>query len=200
MLVWLAACMTTTSNTDITGAWRMKGHQPGDHVDQVLVAALVNDSKIRQALEDELVAELQRHGLSAASALATLGPDYARGKDKSQMARELAARGYQSALVVTMLDVRETMRYNPSTVAYVPDVVVSGPMGASYSNRQNSVFEPGYFSRDKQYFLESNLYRLNPQALLWSAQSTTINPADLTAGSQGLADAVVARMAADDMI
>ena len=197
--VLLSACVTS-HNTDVTSSSRVKGHAPGDHVNKVLVIALVDQPNIRTAVEGRLVAALQERKVEATASLPVLGADYGKGKDRKEMAADIAARGYESALVVTLIDVKEEMHYTQGGMNYAPDIAVQGAMGQTFYVRQSAVYEPGYFSNDKKYFLESNLYQLDPEKLLWSAKTTTVNPADLEAGTTGVAKAVVDRMAKDDMI
>ena len=198
-LIMLSAC-ASSHNTDVTSSARVKGHEPGDHVNKVIVIALVDDTKIRTALEERVVSAFQERKVEASASLALLGENYGEGKARSEMAADLAGRGFESALVITLVDVKEEMHYTQGGMNYAPDIAVQGAMGQTYYVRQSSVYEPGYFSNDKKYFLESNLYRLQPEALLWSAKSTTVNPADVETGTAGVAKAVVARMAKDDMI
>lgn len=198
-LLLLSAC-ASNQNTDVTSSARVKGHIPGDHVNKVMVIALVNDTAIRTALEDRVVSALQEHKVEASQSLPVLGENYGEGKARSEMAADIASRGYESALVITLVDVKEEMHYTQGGMNYAPDIPVQGAMGQTYYVRQSSVYEPGYFSNDKKYFLESNLYRLQPEALLWSAKSTTVNPADIESGTAGVAKTVVDRMARDDMI
>ena len=198
-LLLLSAC-ATGHNTDVTSSARVKGHAPGDHVNKVMVIALVDDVAIRNALEGRVVSALQEREVEASPSLPVLGEDYGEGKARSEMAADIASRGYESALVITLVDVKEEMHYTQGGMNYAPDIPVQGAMGQTFYVRQSSVYEPGYFSNDKKYFLESNLYRLQPEALLWSAKSTTVNPADVESGTAGVAQAVVARMAKDDMI
>ncbi|MDX1805211.1 MAG: hypothetical protein R3292_14165 [Alcanivorax sp.] len=198
-LFLLAGCASVPS-TDITGVWRARGHQPGDHVDQVIVIALVNDLQVRRALESEVVGALQARGLTATAALPLLGEHYRQGKSHALMAADLAKRGFQSALVISVLDIHEDMHFSQTGQAYNPAIPVHDAMGQGFTIRQNDVYQPGYFVPDNRYFLETNLYRLEPETLLWSAQTATVNPADLKQGSQDTAGALVERLARDDMI
>ena len=198
-LFMLSAC-ASNHNTDVTSSARVKGPAPGDHVNKIMVIALVNDKSIRNALEARVVSALQERKVEASPSLPVLGENYGEGKARSEMAADIASRGYEAALVITLVDVKEEMHYTQGGMNYAPDIAVQGAMGQTYYVRQNAVYEPGYFSNDKKFFLESNLYRLQPEAILWSAKSTTVNPADIEAGTAGVADAVVSRMAKDDMI
>lgn len=195
----LSGCLST-HNTEITRSARAKDHAPGDHVKDVLVVALVNDAKIRQALEAHVVAELNRRDVNAAEGLPVLGEDYGKGKTRHEMAVDVASRGYQSVMVISVIDVKEEMHYNQGGMNYAGDIPVQGAFGQTFYVRQSTVYEPGYFSNEKRFFLETNLYRLQPEGLVWSAKSTTINPANLEAGTTGLAEALIDRLAKDDMI
>lgn len=200
LLVTLLAACSTTSNTMVSSSARVKGHQPGDHVNKVLVVALVDDLKVRTALEGRVVDALREKGVQAQAALPLLGENYSEGKSRDQMAAEIAAMGHEAVLLVSVVDIKEEMHYNQGATNYAPDIAVQGGLGQTYTVRQNAIYEPGYFSNDKAYFLESKLYRLQPEAILWTARSKTVNPADLEAGTTGVAKAVVARLEQDDMI
>lgn len=200
VVAMLATACSTTHNTTVSTAARAKDHQAGEHVNKVLVVAVVNDKQARDSLEANVVAALKARGVEAAVSAPVLGDNYSDGKTRKQMAVDIASKGYEAALVVSVIDIKEEMNYTQGGTNFAPDIAVSGAMGQSYSVRQNATYEAGYFRNDKKYFLESNLYRLQPEGLLWRAKSTTVNPSDLQSGTTGVADAVVERMAKDDMI
>ncbi len=194
------ATACTAHNTMVSSSARAKDHQAGEHVNKVMVVAVVNDKQARDSLESNVVAALKAQGVEAAASAPVLGDHYSEGKTRKQMAADIASKGYEAALVISVIDIKEEMHYTQGGTHFAPDIAVSGAMGQTYYVRQNATYEPGYFSNDKKYFLESNLYRLQPEGLLWRAKSTTVNPSDLQAGTTGVADAVVDRMAKDDMI
>lgn len=200
VVAMFATACSTTHNTTVSTAARAKDHQAGEHVNKVLVVAVVNDKQARDSLEANVVAALKARGVEAAVSAPVLGDNYSEGKNRKQMAADIASKGYEAALVVSVIDIKEEMNYTQGGTSFAPDIAVSGAMGQSYYVRQNATYEAGYFHNDKKYFLESNLYRLQPEQLLWRAKSTTVNPSDLQAGTSGVADAVVDRMAKDDMI
>ena len=191
--VAVLATACTAHNTMVSSSARAKDHQTGEHVNKVMVVAVVNDKQARDSLE-------KAQGVEATASAPVLGDHYSEGKTRKQMAADIASKGYEAALVISVIDIKEEMHYTQGGTNFAPDIAVSGAMGQTYYVRQNATYEPGYFSNDKKYFLESNLYRLQPEGLLWRAKSTTVNPSDLQAGTSGVADAVVDRMAKDDMI
>jgi hypothetical protein len=51
-----------------------------------------------------------------------------------------------------------------------------------------SVYSPGYYTTDKTYFLECNLYDLKQDGkLVWSGQSETYNPSSLESFAKSFA-------------
>jgi len=203
LMVFMVAVLATacsTHNTMVSSSSRAKDHQAGEHVNKVLVVAVVNDKQARDSLEANVADALKARGVEAAVSAPVLGDNYSDGKTRKQMAADIASKGYEAALVISVIDIKEEMSYTQGGTNFAPDIAVSGAMGQTYYVRQNATYEAGYFSNDKKYFLESNLYRLQPEGLLWRGKSTTVNPSDLQSGTTGVADAVVDRMAKDDMI
>ncbi|WP_315822938.1 hypothetical protein [Paraflavitalea speifideaquila] len=41
------------------------------------------------------------------------------------------------------------------------------------------MWDPGYYTTDKTYFMETNLYDASNEKLIWSAQSETMNPGSI---------------------
>ena len=49
-------------------------------------------------------------------------------------------------------------------------------MFGGYYEHQSTVYTPGYYTKDKKFFLESNLYDAKTQELVLSIQSKADNP------------------------
>ena len=69
-----------------------------------------------------------------------------------------------------------------------------------YNYRYPAVYDPGYYTQDKTYFLETNLYDAETEKLLWSAQSRTYNPIDIDSFSEEFAGIIVARLKKEGLI
>jgi hypothetical protein len=61
-------------------------------------------------------------------------------------------------------------------------------------------YSPGYYTTDKIIYLETNLYNLATDELVWSAQSKTTNPADFSSFSREYIYAVLAQLKKDGML
>jgi hypothetical protein len=62
------------------------------------------------------------------------------------------------------------------------------------------LYDPGYYVTDKTYFLETNLYDVNTEELIWSAQSQTVNPASIDEFAKEYPKKLVARMESDGLL
>ena len=45
------------------------------------------------------------------------------------------------------------------------------------------MYDPGYYVNDKTYFIESNLYDVESEDIIWSVQSEAYNPSNLESAS-----------------
>ena len=59
---------------------------------------------------------------------------------------------------------------------------------------------PAYYAQDCVYYLETNLYDARSEDLVWSAQSETYNPKDLSGFSQVLANQIVNKLEKDGLL
>ena len=62
------------------------------------------------------------------------------------------------------------------------------------------MYDPGYYTTDKSYYLEANLYDVESEQLVWSAQSETTNPANLEAFARTFAMVISDQMIKDGVI
>jgi len=63
-----------------------------------------------------------------------------------------------------------------------------------YKGSYEVVHEPGYFKTKTTYRLETNLYAVSDGALVWSAQSHTVDPESIAEGIDSLTEAVAGKL------
>ena len=66
-----------------------------------------------------------------------------------------------------------------------------------YSYWYPYAYDPGYYVTDKTYFMEGNLFDVETETLIWSVQSTTINPGSIEKFSKELIETMVKRSMED---
>jgi hypothetical protein len=105
----------------------------------------------------------------------TISADYTR----EQLSESIRKTGCDAVMTLALLDSKTVESYHPGTV-YAP---VNYNYYQSYYGYYNyyspMVYSPGYYSVDKTFYLETNLYDLASDKLIWSVQSEARNPKDL---------------------
>lgn len=180
-LLWLLASCGTTVN--MTGTWKAPSVQAAGY-HKILVAGLSANLTARQTVESQLVAALQKQGVQASPSLDVFPPDIDPKNEtkNNEVTAKLRAEGYDAVLTASVVNRETEQRYVPGSVSYTPFPVYRwyGSFWGYYGYMYNSIYSPGYYTTEKTYYLESNLYDLNQDAkLVWSGQSETYNPPNL---------------------
>ena len=99
---------------------------------------------------------------------------------KEQLAESIGKTGCDAILMLALLDSKEVESYNPGTVYAPVNYGYYGGYYGYYNHYYPQVYSPGYYSVDKTFYLEANLYDLKADKLVWSVQSEARNPKDLS--------------------
>ncbi len=199
----IACVMASCSpSTKIIGSWSSPDKATSPY-QKILVTALTSNLVSRQAFEEELVATLTEDGVAATSSL-TIVP-IGSAKDSTGMAKALESvrsSGHDAILTVALLDQTSETRYVPGTTTYAPMGYGGyyGRYSGYYGYYGAMTYDPGYYTTDKLYYIEINLYDAKTEGLVWSSQSETTNPSNLEAFSHTFAGVVVDLMVKDGII
>ena len=87
--------------------------------------------------------------------------------------------GCDAVLILALLDSKVVESYNPGTSYYPMNYGYYGNFYGYYNHYYPQVYSPGYYSVDKTFYLEANLYDIAKDKLVWSIQSEARNPKDL---------------------
>ncbi|HYG19044.1 MAG TPA: hypothetical protein VD816_08940 [Ohtaekwangia sp.] len=200
LLLVLCGC---SSSTEITGSWR-SNNTPKEGIDNILVTALSSKTAARQTVENDLANILQKNGFKTVKSIDILPPSFTDGKepDKEVILDKIKGNDIDAILTVALIDKETENRYVPGSTGYapVPRFDYYGRFWGYYSTWYPTLHSPGYYTEDKVYFIETNLYDADTEELLWSAQSETYNPASLESFSKEFASVMAEQMAADGVL
>ncbi|MEP7127666.1 MAG: hypothetical protein ABI729_02310, partial [Chitinophagales bacterium] len=127
---------------------------------KVLVVASMTDESSKRIAEDKIVAAL-RPGVGQQS-YSYLQPS---DTNEAKLSAKLLKDGFDGILLMRLTNVDKSVSYN---------------QGASYGGWYGYRYtEPGYYSEDKTYLVETNAYSLQPSKLLWSGTTSSMNPTNL---------------------
>lgn len=138
---------------------------------KILVAALVKNEATRRAIEDQIVEKLKGKGVASYTMI--LESDMKK-ENADALKQKLTQKGVDGALVTRLVNVDKTVEYVPGTSG------VYGGYGVGfygyYGMSWGAYYSPGYYEQNKTYFVETNLFSVKDNKLIWSGTTATTNP------------------------
>jgi hypothetical protein len=201
LIVWTMSC---SSSTKITGSWvnpEAKGKTTSNK--SVFIASLSRNMEVRTKLETALANEAAKHNIKAIKSTDYFTPDfYQTMPAKDQLLSQIKKTGADAILTVSLIKKESETRYVPGSAGYapMPGFRWYGGFYSYYNYWYPYLYNPGYYTTDKTYFMETNLYDVNTEQLIWSAQSETVNPASIDAFAKEYPKKLVARMTQDGLL
>ena len=145
-------------STQITKTWTDPSLTPSTatQIHKVLCIGLMNNETNRRIAEDKMVGAFKRAtGVQSYSYLT------AADTVKEQVEERLKKDGFDGVIIMHLTGVDKSLNYNPGTGYY-----------GWYGYRGN----PGYYSEDKTFYVETNYYSLANNKMLWSGTTSSLNP------------------------
>jgi len=182
LLVTLAAC----ASTSIRDSWVAPGLQGPLDFKKTLVVFIDPNSATRNSAEDALVARLGSDRAVASHTILT-GDMVQNAQANEQAIRsQISGAGFDSAVVMRMVDQQQQLTYTPGMV--YPSYY--GGFYGFYGWGWGAAYSPGYLSTNTVVSVETNLYTLDPDKLIWAGVTETFNPSQVTQMVNEIADAV----------
>ena len=180
-------------STKIVKTWS----EPGASVTQgagnkTLVIAMVKDETSRRVIEDELVKRLNGN---ATASYTLLTPDMLKQASEEALNQKLQEGKFTHILMMRLADVEKETTYVPGTTT-----VYYGGYGRYYGYGAGMYSTPGYYTTDKNYFVETTVYSVAPNKLIWTGTTKTVNPSKLAKTVNEIADVVADKMKKDGFL
>ena len=178
----LAAC---SGNTSVVNSWKdpaIAMHQ----YKKTIALFISNESNTRRAAEDQMARRIP-----GAVAAYTIIPDSIL-KDTPAAKAFVEAQGFDAAVIMRPVAVEKETNYVPGATYAVPAGYRSawGYYGAGWGYAS----DPGHYTQDKVVYIESNLYSLIDDKLVWSSRSKSYNPDNMAKLVDEIVDQNIAEM------
>ena len=185
VIATLASCGPSTK---IEKSWM----EPGSSVspaasNKTLVVAMVKDETSRRVIEDQLA---KRIGAGAISSY-TIIPS----GNEDALKQKVSEGNFTHILLMRLADIEKETSYVPGTTTGF-----YGGYGRYYGYGYGMYSTPGYYTTDKNYFVETTVYSVNPDKLLWTGTTKSVNPSKIEKAVNEIADAVTEKMKKDGFI
>lgn len=200
------------SFTEISGTWTKPGYT-GKNFKNILVVAISADKIKRNVIESAVVKEFGLGKIKATASEIILDfKNLDNDKDgkldsakRDEVLKLITDAGYDGAIVLSLLDIKEQTEYVPGQTYYQPAYI--GRYGGYYRgfygysfHAYNAVNTPGYYVEKTNIYIETRLFDIKADDMLWASTSETMDPTNLKEFSQSLARAVVNTLITDKVV
>jgi len=194
LVLWvvLAACawlVAGCASTTLQSTWKDPGYQGGAFRRIFALGLSARDVTARRVLEDLLVAKLKVEGVEAVPAwqlLANDGP-----ADERDLAAAIAASAADGMLMVRLVGV--------DTQTNVWPAMAPGP-GFGWYGFYSGWYAYPQVTQTQIAVIETTLFDVRSQRIVWSATSETINPSSVQRDGPGFADLIIASLRKDGFL
>jgi hypothetical protein len=181
----LGACGSTT----FTSTWKAPGATGISPVGKTVAAVfMTRDEGRRRAAEDTMARDLTERGAHGVAGYTILPENVQVDAEK---ARALLKDAGVNAVVISRVVSKDTqINYTPGTTF----PTYYGGFGPYWGRGWGAAYDPGYLTTDTIVSVETTLYALPQDKLLWASTSKTTNPGDLDTLLNEVADATAKEM------
>jgi hypothetical protein len=191
MILFMASCSTQTKQLQ---TWKDSSYT-GGYLTTVMVVAISDKLADRTMFEDLFAKAFDKLGVKAVSAI-SIAPGKAE-IDKETIKAEAKKQGIQTVFVTHLMGVKEKTVYHPPPVGAHP---YYGSFSSYYPSVYSYTHYPGYYTQHELVRLESNLYEVATEKLIWSFQSETINPKNIQDVVASLGKVVMTNLRKDGLL
>lgn len=166
------------SSSRITSSWKSDSAQPQTFT-KIIVLGLIreNDRHLRESMEQQLVTGLRNLGYDATCSCDEYNPKSFENMTEEQALAKLKNSGVDAVMTIVLLDKTRERYYVPGRVQYTPYRMYYNRFWGYSRTMYGRIYTEGYYTEDTKYFWETNLYALQDNELIYSAQSQSFDPA-----------------------
>jgi hypothetical protein len=196
--------LSCSTPTQIIAKWKDPQVQENRYK-HIFVAGLTQNAVAKHAFEGNMGKELEAAGVKCTKGTDLFPYQFTKENrpDKEMILSKVREAGSDAILTFALVKQKEEVHYVPGSV-YAPP---AGPYGGYYGSfggyygyYGNRMYDPGYYTQDDVYFIESNLYDTRSEKLIWSAQSETYNPVDVESFSKEVTHTFMRQLVKDSLL
>jgi hypothetical protein len=187
VLLGTAACATTS----LTSTWIAPDARPLDPQKKAVAVMITERESSRLAAEDALVKEMERRGVNAVPSYSIL-PGQIAG-DTARAHAVLIQEGVDAVIAVRVLSKEQQTNYTPGTAYY-------GSTWGYWGYGWGAAYSPGYMTTDQIVTVETLVFSVSQNKLVWAGQSKTTNPSNVDAFVGELVSVVGGQLRKDGIV
>lgn len=181
-----------------TGVWVNKEKIQGKSFDSVFIVVMTANIESRVRLENDLAAAAKKRGLVAVKSMDIIPPSLSNpaAPTKEEIVSKVKSTGCDAVFIASMLKQEEEVRYVPGSTSYtiMPTYTWSGNYYGYYNHYYIDNSTPSSYDQKKNYFIQSNLYDVASEEIMWSVQSEVFNPSSLDKFSKSYTSSLIKQL------
>jgi hypothetical protein len=157
-------------STRLAATWK----EPGAgtiHFRQPIVVFVSKDNVFRRVMEDKMAS----HFANAVPSYRVLTNNDIG--DGTKVLHQLDEAGYDGAIIMDVVNVANVVTYTPGTYWYGPPYY---SFAGYWGNAWGYPYDPGYVYNNVVVSIETQIYNLRNDKLIWAARSETTDPKSVT--------------------
>jgi hypothetical protein len=188
-----AAMAAGCASTSFVSAWKAPVEGPIEFDNKRVATVVVSaDETTRRVGETELARIISARGKAQGVASYTLITGE-QAKDKEGAKKKLQDAKIEGAVVMRVISSEQEISYSPGTSWYAP-YPYYGSFYGYWGYGWPMAYDPGYLRTDKVVMVETLVYSVAQDKLLWAGKSKTTNPSNIQKFVKDLADAAAKEM------
>jgi hypothetical protein len=194
------------TQTALETHWQLPNLESGPFTKLAVIGILKSKDEGR-SFESAVVEKFEKHGVQAVPGFSFL--DDKKDLSKDEMEKMVAGTGADGVLMFKVIGVDKKNHYVPPTTYIAPDPLPRDWWRDDYWGYYNPypysywgywypavqvVTTPGYWESSKTYRIESTLYKVSDNKLVWTAVSDTYDPRNQADMASSLAGIVLEKL------
>jgi len=197
-----AACSSPKKST---GVWVNKEKIQGKSFSKIFIVVMTADPEARSTVENDIAAIATSRGHPVVKSIDVIETDIKNPKvpTKDEVVAKIKETGCDGVFVVALLKKEEAVGFTQGTTAYSIAPYQSyggGTYTGYYTYWYPSVSTPDYYSHEKTYVMQSNLYDVASEEIMWSVQSKIFDPETLKKFSKAYTSTLIKQLEKEKLI
>lgn len=196
--------ITACAATKFQSTWRAPDAQPTSFQGKKVAALVISpEESTRLGAEGELARELTRRGINGVPAYNLLPPNQTKSIDKEKAKQLFTTAGIEGVVVMRALGTEKEISSSPGGVYSPYGAPYYGSFwggGGYWGYGWGAVYDPGYMRTDTIVNIETLVFDLKADKLIWAAKSQTTNPDRVDSMIKELVSSAAAEMKKQGLI
>jgi hypothetical protein len=180
VLCFITSC--SNKGTNVVSSWSDENQQSKTY-NKILILGISEKISSRAAVESAIVKRLFEEDIPAVASLSLFPPQLQeKPVTEEKMINAVKSNNIDAVLIISLLDKKEEEQVVPST-SYTTGPMhpyYHAPYYGYYSMAHRTVHTPERTIKTEKFYLESNFFSVKSKELVWTAQSESIDPENIS--------------------